>query len=106
MALFFPLLNASCSTLEGSAFGCADTEEGLRTVVKGYMDLAAKDLAANLSADIDGVPIPISSSNSVGSTRPAFSFTLPPDDILTFIEEGPFAPGTYYPMVDDGYTSC
>ncbi len=101
-ALFFPILNIECSLLEGPAFGCADTEEGLREVVKFVIDLV--DPARDLAADVDGVTIQISSSYRVGSaTKPAFCFTLPPDDILSFIGEGPFSPGTYCPAVDDGY---
>jgi hypothetical protein len=98
-ALFFPLLNIECSTLEGVAFGCAADEQGLRDIVT-----SAIDGASNLQADVDGVAIPISSKFRVGSAdKPAFCFTLPPDDMLSFIGEGPFSPGTYCPAVDDGY---
>jgi hypothetical protein len=98
-ALFFPLLNIECSTLEGPAFGCAETVEGNREIVAGVIDLAD-----NLNADVDGVAIPISTKYRVGSPdKPTFCFSLPPDDVLTFIGEGPFSPGTYCPAVDDGY---
>ena len=57
-----------------------------------------------MAVDVDGVAIPISSSYRVDSqTKPTFCFTFPPDDILSFIGEGPFSPGTYCPAVDDGY---
>jgi hypothetical protein len=97
-ALFFPLVNIACSTLEGEEFGCATTEQGLREVVDSVIDMAT-----NLSAEVDGVTIPITQAYRVGSANPAFCFTLPPDDILTFIGEGPFSPGRYCPAVDDGY---
>ena len=98
-ALFFPILNIECSILEGVANGCADTVQGLRDVVKSVIDLVT-----NLRVDVDGVAIPITSNYRVDSqTKPTFCFTLPPDDILSFIGEGPFSPGTYCPMVDDGY---
>jgi len=98
-ALFFPLLNGECSTLEGPSFGCASDVQGNRDAVKFFIDLVA-----NLSADVDGVSIPISTSYRVGSAdKPTFCFKLPPDDMLTFIGEGPFSPGAYCPAVDDGY---
>jgi hypothetical protein len=98
-ALFFPLLNTECSTLEGPDFGCASTEQGLRDAVK-----SAIDGASGLAADVDGVPITITSDFRVGSpAKPTFCFTLPPDDVLTAIGEGPYSPGTYCPAVDDGY---
>src|SRR5438128_1463082 len=98
-ALFFPILNIECSIVEGVAFGCADTVQGLRDAVKFVIDLVS-----NVAVDVDGVAIPISSSYRVDSqTKPTFCFTFPPDDILSFIGEGPFSPGTYCPAVDDGY---
>jgi hypothetical protein len=85
--------------LEGTAFGRADTPEGLRAAVKSVVDQAG-----NLSADGDGDPIAITSAYRVGTpNKPFFSFTLAPDDILSFIGEGTFSPGTYRPMIDDGY---
>jgi hypothetical protein len=96
-ALFFPPLNIECSVLEGAANGCpGNTEAQLRA------DIApAIAGAANLAADLDGNSIPIGPSFRTKS--PVFSFSLPPDDILSFIGEGPFQPGTYSPAVGDGY---
>jgi hypothetical protein len=97
-ALFFPLLNIECSTLEGPSFGCTSDVQGNRNIVKSVIDQAA-----NLSAEIDSVSVPISGSYRVSPQKPTFCFSLPPDDILTFIGEGPYSPGTYCPAADDGY---
>jgi hypothetical protein len=99
-ALFFPLLNTECTAVELPAFcGPPDqTVEGARVFIDSVIDLVV-----NLAADVDGVPIPISSQFRVGSTNPSFCVTLPPDDVLTFIGEGPFSPGPSCDTVDDGY---
>ena len=91
-ALYFPLLNIEASTLEGNG----TTEAELRSAAAFYMDLAD-----NLSADVDGNSIQIVPGSRVQS--PLFKFTLPRDDILSFIGEGPFVPGTYFPAAGDGY---
>jgi hypothetical protein len=95
-ALFFPALNIECSALEGTAFGCAGTVEGLRAAVISVMDAAD-----NLEASVDGTPLPVFRVNA--ATKPAWSFSLAADNILDFIGEGPFAAGRYRPAVDDGY---
>jgi len=60
------------------------------------------DGATSLSMEVDGMSIPrIRDKFRVQS--PAFVFTLPDDDFFTAVGEGPFAPGSYYPAVDDGY---
>jgi hypothetical protein len=106
-ALFFPLLNGECMEVEGPLNGCGSTVQESRDVVKSFIDLAD-----NLAADVDGVAIPISSQFRVGSPdKPTFCVTLPPDDVLSFIGEGPggfgsgthFSPGTSCDTVDDGY---
>jgi hypothetical protein len=114
-ALFFPLLNQECTQLEGPANGCADKDTGNRAAVKSGMDLAD-----NLTADIDGETITISKDltsqggNRVDSaTKPTFCIDLPPDDLLSFIGEGPggfdtdptthFSPTKDCTAVDDGY---
>jgi hypothetical protein len=94
-ALFFPVVNAQCSTLEGEGNGCAATVEENRTIVKALIDGTA-----NLSAEIDEVPIP--NLQQFREQSPPFSFTLPADNLLTAIGEGPFSAGTYFPAVDDG----
>jgi hypothetical protein len=96
-ALYFPILNTECSFLEGGAFGCPGTTvDELREDIKNIIDLVA-----NLSADVDGVSIPITSNFRTVSGP--FSFTLPKDNVLSEIGEGPFAAGTYFPSVDDGF---
>lgn len=100
-ALFFPILNNECSFLEGKKFGCPGTTvDDLRQDIKSVMDRAA-----NLSADVDMVAIPIGTATQspYRVQSPAFAFTLPPDDLLSAIGEGPFQPGTYSPMVGDGF---
>lgn len=106
-ALFFPLLNGECSFLEGPANGCSGTTvEDLRN------DLAPVfDQAVNLSATVDGRAITIGSATSspFRVKSPPFAFTLPADNVLTFIGEvgpgpgGTFPPGTFSPMVGDGF---
>jgi hypothetical protein len=106
-ALFFPLLNNECTGVEGPLNGCGATVEESRQIVSSLMDLAG-----NLAADVDGTAIPISSEFRVGAAdKPSFCVTLPPDDLLSFIGEGPagylsgthFSPGTSCGTVDDGY---
>jgi hypothetical protein len=106
-ALFFPLLNNECTEVEGPLNGCGVTVEESRQIVTSLMDLAG-----NLAADVDGTAIPISSAFRVGAAdKPPFCVTLPPDDLLSFIGEGPagylsgthFSPGTSCDTVDDGY---
>ena len=108
-ALFFPLLNVECTEVEGPLNGCGATVQQSRDIVKFVIDLVA-----NLAADVDGVPIEIgiNSAFRVGSPdKPTFCVTLPPDDLLSFIGEGPsgfgsgthFSPGTSCSTVDDGY---
>jgi hypothetical protein len=90
VALFFPLVNAECSSLEGAAFGCPGSNEAdLRNDIKPFMDSAT-----NLRAEVDGVPVGNASRYRVQSPPGCFSFTLPQDDLLTFIGEGPYAAGT------------
>ena len=97
-ALYFPLINAECSLLEGPPAGCPGSSvAALRADIKPFIDGAT----GLVSADVDGVAIPI--PIQFREQSPAFSFTLPPDDLLSAIGEGPFRPGTYFPSVDDGY---
>jgi hypothetical protein len=64
----------------------------------------------NLSASVDDRAITIGSATSspFRVQSPPFTFTLPADNILTFSGEvgpggGPFPPGTFFPMVGDGF---
>jgi hypothetical protein len=95
-SLFFPILNIEDSKLEEQSFGNPFGVSDLRRVVT-----TAMDGAANLSADVDGVSVPFARVDT--AHKPSWSFTLPQDDLLSAIGEGPFSPGTYSPAVDDGY---
>jgi hypothetical protein len=80
-AIFFPLINIECSTLEGNGTG-AQLQQCASSAI---------NQARNLSADLDGTAIPLQPGFRVLS--PPFTFTLPADDILSFTGEGPFQQG-------------
>jgi len=88
-ALFFPILDISCSALEvrgGTNNGCgADpSEAALRSLIKSYIDPATHRLRAR----IDGAAVGNVSSYRVVSPPGCFSYTLAPaDDLLTFLGE-------------------
>lgn len=90
-AIFFPMINIECSTLEGNGTTDAQLQACASSVI---------DQATNLRADLDGTAIPLQPGFKVLSPR--FTFTLPPDDILTFIGEGPFHQGQTSPAIGDG----
>jgi hypothetical protein len=101
--LFLPVINIECSTLEGPAFGCGPagaTVDQLRADIAPVIDKAAQ-----LEADVDGRRLDTALNPTTSAYRtlsPAFGFSLPPDDMLTAIGEGPFHPGNYSPAVGDG----
>lgn len=106
-ALYFPILNTECTSIEGPGNFCGATVADSRSLVKSVIDGAA-----NLSADLDGVPIQIDARFRVGSPdKPAYCIFLAPDDLLSFVGEGPggYGSGTHFPpgfscgTVDDGY---
>ena len=106
-ALFFPILNTECTGIEGPGNGCGATVADSRAIVSSVIDGAG-----NLSADVDGTPIPIDATYRVGSpNKPPFCVFLAPDDLLSFIGEGPggYGSGTHFHAgfscgtVDDGY---
>jgi len=85
-ALFFPLLDSECSTVEGN--GSTDAE--LRSCASGFMDLGT-----GLSCDIDGVSI--TDLNSYRVQSPFFAFgPLPAGNILGV------PAGSTSPSVSDG----
>jgi hypothetical protein len=90
-ALFFPIANTECSTLEGNG----TTEAELRACAK-----ASIDGVTDLEADIDGRGVQGLAGYRV--TSPLFSFTLPADNFLEFFGVPGADPGTYYPSADDG----
>jgi hypothetical protein len=103
VGLFLPVINIECSRLEGPKFGCGPdgaTVDQLRADIAPVMDKAAQ-----LKADVDGVRVDTALNPKRSAYRtysPGFSFSLPPDDMLTAIGEGPFQPGNYSPAVGDG----
>lgn len=91
-ALFFPIINAECSTLELNG----NTESMLRSCANGLADHAL-----NLQAQIDGVPI--TNLQSYRAQSPLFIFgPLPANNILE--NSGFVAPaGATSPSVADGF---
>jgi len=71
-ALFFPIINAECSTLEPPPFYGANEAE-LRSCATSF-------LIGDVSAEIDGVAVQDLHRYLVES--PLFTFTVPPDNIL------------------------
>ncbi len=70
-AIFFPVLNAECSNVEGNG----SSPDVLRSCARGLMDLAE-----HLSAEVDSVPITPLAPFRVQS--PPFGFTLPENNLL------------------------
>jgi len=89
--LFFPILNAECSTFEGNG----TTEAELRACVQSSVDLAT-----GVEADVDGVPI--DNPTQYRGTSGLFTWgPLPADNMLEVF--GINAPaGTTSPAVQDG----
>jgi hypothetical protein len=85
-AIFFPVINAECSELEGNG----STEAQLRSCAAGF-----GDAFTSLHATVDGVPVRNLSRFRVQS--PLFRFTA--------VENNPFGvpPGGPTPSVSDGY---
>lgn len=105
-ALFFPLLNTECTAIERPAwcFDPAHPEVSINDVQTARVAVSDLiDLGGNFAADVDGTAIAISGAYRVDSERTPYCVTLPPDDLLTFIGEGPFSPTTSCGTVDDGY---
>lgn len=71
-ALFFPIINVECSTLEPPPFH-GDNEAELRACAKGFG-------FENVFAEIDGVAVQDLDRYLVDS--PLFTFTVPPDNVL------------------------
>ena len=71
-ALFFPIINVECSTLEAPPFH-GDNEAELRACAKGFH-------FGNVFAEIDGVAVQNLNRYLVDS--PLFTFTVPPNNVL------------------------
>lgn len=71
-ALFFPLINVECSTLEPDPFHGNNKTE-LAACATGFH-------FGNVSAEIDGVPV--QDLNGYLKKSPLFTFTVPPNNVL------------------------
>jgi hypothetical protein len=92
IALFFPILNSEASTAEGNG----TTERVLRSAAKSF-----QDFAANLAADVDGVPIQSLDNYRVQS--PLFTWgLLPENNVLQATGFKDLVAGTQSPAVGDG----
>jgi hypothetical protein len=92
-SIFFPVVNAECSTVESEPFH-GDNEAEMRSCANGHIDQTA-----NLAVTIDGVPV--NSLQSYREQSPLFSFTLPENNVLQFLGETAPA-GTTSEAVDAG----
>jgi len=103
-ALFFPVINVEDSAPEEPGFGCGDSLPPLLSGTIAEMrkcDESFIDGTHGLKVDVDGrALLNLKSNFRVQSAQ--FDITLPSDNLLTAIGEGPFAAGTYSPAVDDG----
>jgi hypothetical protein len=96
-ALYVAIYNAEDSVLEQPTTGPPIQIGDLRAITAAEMDGVT-----NLAMQVDGENIP-DVKERFRMQSPAFGFTLPADNFLTAIGEGPFEAGTYFPGVDDGY---
>ena len=92
-ALFFPIVNIESSTLESPK----QTIVELRT-----FDEFIINFGTDIAATVDGAPIP-NLKKKFREQSTVFSFTLPQDNLLNAIGEGPFDAGAYFPAVDEGF---
>jgi len=99
--LFFPILNGEDSNVEESfANGCSDPVFGSTIVGLRKCATAGQD-GLSLKATIDGFSVP-NIANKFRFESPAFSFSLPDDNLLKATTGNPYAAGTYL-SVGDGY---
>lgn len=75
-AIFFPILNAECSTVEAPPF-YGGNEEELRSCAIAFMDYTD---FGSLRASVDGQEI--ANLNGYRFTSPMFDFTLPADNLM------------------------
>ena len=92
--LFFPILN-----FENDNYLCIEDNDlsvsELRDQVKAIIDTAT-----NLALEVDGRAVDLSRNRF---TSPVFAVTLPADNLLQAVGCSDALPGTYKPVVDDGY---
>jgi len=92
-AIFVPVVNAECSTVEPDPFH-GDTEPELRACANGHIDNTS-----GLTATVDGAPVVDLASYREES--PFFEFTLPENNVLQFLGQDVPA-GTTAQAVDAG----
>ena len=90
VALFFPIINNECSTLEGNG----TTYYQLRSCASGF-----QDLATNMTCEVDGTPVRNLDRYRVVS--PLFTYTVPDNNIFQIFGED-FPGGSTSPSVSDG----
>src|ERR1035437_9311594 len=105
-ALFFPIMWVEDSAPEEPAFGCGSSFPPLISGTTSEMRQCVQYIlnntltGATLEADVDGKTIRNLWNFRVQS--PAFEITMPADNVLNAVGEGPFPAGTYSPVVSDG----
>jgi hypothetical protein len=90
-ALFFPILNAECSDIEGNG----TTEDALRACARSLIDPVT-----DLAVEVDGVPVQNLQNYRVTSSL--MPFTVPDNNLLQLFGF-PAVPGEVYHLVSDGY---
>lgn len=89
-AIFVPVINVECSTIEAPPFKCADAESCRRCATT----IGSHIVARTLSASVDNVPI--ADLPAFRAPSPSYTFTVPSHNVLNV------TPGTYT-SVSDGY---
>jgi len=96
-ALFFPIVNAEADITDCPTFLNLNADE-LRVFINDFIDSVT-----TLEAQVDGVSIQdLQKSYRAGPDNPAFSITLPSNNIDS-PSPGCVPMGTYFPAVSDGY---
>jgi hypothetical protein len=93
--LFFPVLNSEADNVNPGAPDTTFTADQLRALVKQQ-----QDAAENMTVEVDGRTIPDVSRFRV--TSPVFRYTLPRDNIITYLTGVNVPARTVYPAVGDG----
>jgi hypothetical protein len=104
-AIFFPVTAVEDSAPEEPAFGCGSSLPPLIAGTIAELRQCAAPFVfqgvTGLRAEIDGEAVrDLKERFHVQS--PAFVYTLPADNLLNAIGEGPFSAGTYSPAAADG----
>ena len=104
-AILFPLANVEDSAPEEPNWGCGN---GMAPLVSGTIaEMRAcieywTNQDGELYAFLDGAPL-VTNKEKMRVRSVEYAVTMPDDNLLNAIGEGPFAGGTYSPAVDDGY---